>query len=209
MRKLNLVLTCVALLAVGALAQSLPTATLTVSNPFSGTALGASVAISGSTVAASGAVIVNGRAQGVIYVFTKPATAPWTDMTESAQLTIANGSVGAVGISGDGSIIASIGPGEVCVFVKPTSGWQGTITPVTTLLQSLPPKLWSSRAICGQSQLTRRGTPLSLALTTLEPRGISLAASRLQAYVNKARPTCGLSRLADGQRRTEPQKRPS
>jgi len=78
MRNLNLVFCGMAFLAAGALAQSLPTATLTTSNAVFAGQLGHSMAISGSTVAAAGPDGVD--------VFIKPSTALWTDMTESAHL---------------------------------------------------------------------------------------------------------------------------
>src|SRR2546425_7391392 len=83
MRNLELTLSSLVLLSIGALAQSQPTATLTSSNPIFGAVLGSQVAISGSTVV-SPADYQQGAPQDVaIFVFTKPATAPWTDMTES------------------------------------------------------------------------------------------------------------------------------
>ena len=83
------------MLSIGcAFAQSLPTATLTASDAAG--FLGSSVAISGSTVAAGApAATANGfDAQGIVYVFTKAATAPWPDMTESARLINPKGGPG-------------------------------------------------------------------------------------------------------------------
>jgi len=145
MRNLNLVLCGMALLATGVLAQSLPTATLTASDPVLGGQLGYSVAISGSTVAAAG--------PGKVYVFSKPSAAPWTDMTESAQLLAA---ASAVAINGDASVIVAGAPGvgefgTVYVFVRPDSGWHGTISPVATLTPGPPPKSWVLRGTVGGS----------------------------------------------------------
>jgi len=76
MHSLKSVWTLCLMLAVGAFAQSKPTATLTASTPTFDYQLGSCVAMSGSTIAACYA--------GSVLVFTKAATAPWTDMTESA-----------------------------------------------------------------------------------------------------------------------------
>jgi hypothetical protein len=115
--------------------------------------------MSGSTVAASGGAVVNGQFQRVVYVFTKPAASPWTDMTESAQLRAAGAapSLGSVGMSGDGNTIIALGPGEVCVFVKPAGGWQGTITPVAKLSQSLPPKSWILQGTLNSVAINAKG----------------------------------------------------
>jgi hypothetical protein len=133
-RTTSLILLC-ALFCISASAQSTPTATLTAASPISGGALGTSVAISGSTVAAGGG--------GIILVFTKPTSSPWSDMTESAQLKSAGTAIGGVlAINGDGSIIISCAPGGVQVFVKPEGGWHGVIFPTALLVQGAPPKYW-------------------------------------------------------------------
>lgn len=91
---------------------------------------GYSVAISGNTIVALGAYIVDGSAQQVACVFVKPAGG-WTNTTETADLTVSNLSAGselnAVAISGS-TIVAGAPnyngePGTAYVFVEPVGGW--------------------------------------------------------------------------------------
>jgi hypothetical protein len=94
---------------------------------------GESVSISGNTVAVGSD---NGNASSVLYVFVKPASG-WTNMTETARLTEANGTQGDgfggwVSISGDtivaGVPYATVGSnqqqGEALIFAKPAGGWK-------------------------------------------------------------------------------------
>lgn len=146
------------LFAVGVFAQSKPTATLTASDSVKSASVGASVAISGSTVAAGGVFFVNGQAQRVVYVFTKPTTAPWTDETESARL-IGGGS--SVAISGDGSVIVTVEVGsQVLIFLRPAAGWTGTITPTTVLTLSPPPTPWTIQGHLQGLSMNATGTTI-------------------------------------------------
>ena len=105
--------------------------------------LGFSVAVSGHTIVASAPfATVNGNAQqGAVYVFLAPKSG-WTNATQTAKLTIADGAAGdnlgasgglgsnGVGISGN-TIVAGAAalsgqphPGAVYVFVEPRGGWR-------------------------------------------------------------------------------------
>jgi hypothetical protein len=136
------------LTSVTLFSQTLPTAVLTPSNPTFANELGTCAAMSGSTVAACDA--------GVIYVFTKPANAPGTDMTESARL-LPGIPAASVAISGDANIIVAGCPqpngslGALYVFVKPQGGWKGTISPVALLQPGTPPKTWVLPGTVGYS----------------------------------------------------------
>jgi trimeric autotransporter adhesin len=83
-----------------------PTAQLTASDPTFPAQFGAGVAVNGTSivVGAPTAKVGTNTAQGAVYLFVQPATG-WTNMTETAKLTKANGrpfdTLGsAVGISG-------------------------------------------------------------------------------------------------------------
>jgi hypothetical protein len=147
--------------AVAAFAQSKPTATLSASDESFGASLGNSVSISGSTVAAgSPNALVNGQNQGAIYVYTKVASAPWGDMTESARLVTPAGHAGLgtyVAMSGDANTIVSTATGGIFVFVKPDGGWQGTILPVATMSPGPPQKPWVLQGTLGSVAINSKG----------------------------------------------------
>jgi hypothetical protein len=117
-------------------------ATLTPSNPQIAPAIGFGVAMAGDTIIA-GAPLVNSN-QGVIYLFEKPA-AGWSDMTETAQLSVTNipsdfailGENLALNPSGNEVVsgFLSGGPPDPLgyVFLKPAGGWQTTSTPTFAL----------------------------------------------------------------------------
>lgn len=140
-----------AFMTVCAFAQTQPIATLTVSDEATNpSGIGRSVAMSGSIVAAGAPLTtVNGHAsQGAVDIFTKAPSAPWTNMTESARLVVANGYTNsglgfAVAISGDGNVIAATDAGEGCwIFLKPAAGWTGTINAVGFLEAGPMPRPW-------------------------------------------------------------------
>ena len=157
MRRSILVLSFV-IVASAAHSQSTPAATLTASTPTFSAELGNSVAINGSTIAAGAPeAYTNGvfgyQNTGAVYVFTKAASAPWNDMTESAQLVVPNVLPGhrvgwSVAMSGDGSTIVLGAPGidsvsgEAYVFVRPDGGWHGTMNPIAALGPGPPPRPW-------------------------------------------------------------------
>jgi hypothetical protein len=114
------------------------TAELTPSDPVGSDALGTSVAISGSTIAAGAAdhTVGPNAQQGAVYVFDEPASG-WHDATENAELTASDGAPGdslgdSVAISGatiaagadSHTVGANSGQGAVYVFTEPASGWQ-------------------------------------------------------------------------------------
>jgi hypothetical protein len=121
------------------------TARLTASDGAADDSLGASVGISGDTVAAGagGAAVAGHADQGAAYVFAKPAGG-WADGVQSAKLTASDGGAGdalgggeefgqygAVAIDAD-TIVAGAGAadvgghadqGAVYVFTKPAGAW--------------------------------------------------------------------------------------
>jgi len=89
---------------------------------------GASVAISGNTVAVG---MADTSLPGAVYVFTKPA-AGWNNMTQTAKLTASDGTANnylgySLAISGNtivaGAPNANTYLGEAYVFVEPAGGW--------------------------------------------------------------------------------------
>jgi len=131
-------------LSVGAFGQTTPTAVLTAANPIQGAALGYYVAMSGSTVATTAMTRVSGKIVNAGFVYTKPAAAAWTDMTQSALLVPPDDNlVGPIAISGDGSIIVATSEQEgVYVFVRPAGGWQGMVNRIARLTFGPAPKPW-------------------------------------------------------------------
>jgi hypothetical protein len=115
-----------------------PLATLTPSNPQIIPGMGFGVAIAGDTIIA-GSPLANSD-QGIIYVFEKPV-AGWSNMTETAQLSVANipsdfailGEDLALNPAGNEVVSGylSSGPPDPLgyVFHKPAGRWQTTSTP--------------------------------------------------------------------------------
>jgi hypothetical protein len=129
-------------------------ATLTSTDPTSidgfATSFGWGVQVSGDTVlVGDSAGISPGGQPGVAYVFQRPA-AGWQDMTESARLVAAGGTLidapfpgghsSWLALSGDTVAIpatvsgpSSLSPEELLVYTRPPSGWAGTLTQNATL----------------------------------------------------------------------------
>ena len=91
--------------------------------------------------------------QGVAYVFLKPAGG-WVSSNSSAQLTAADGyQLGySVAISGDTIVVGARGDGisqqgSAYVFVKPTGGWNGTMTQSAKLTASISATLGFGYAV--------------------------------------------------------------
>jgi FG-GAP repeat len=115
-----------------------PLATLTPSNPQIIPGMGFGVAIAGDTIIA-GSPLANSD-QGIIYVFEKPA-AGWSNMTETAQLSVANipsdfailGENLALNPAGNEVVSGFLSSGSPdplgYVFLKPAGGWQTTSSP--------------------------------------------------------------------------------
>lgn len=101
-----------------------PTATLRANNKNRNDFLGSSVAISGSTIAAT--------ADGYVYLYLEPPGG-WKNMSESAVLSGSDGFDGFQSVSMTSDTVAAGGPyatvgsnafqGAVYVWVKPASGW--------------------------------------------------------------------------------------
>jgi len=109
------------------------TAKLTASDGRAQDGFGASVSISGNTVAvgAYNATVVNNSGQGAAYVFTEPGSG-WVDMTETAKLTASDGAAGdffglSISISGNTVVVGATQEntrsGAAYVFTEPVSGW--------------------------------------------------------------------------------------
>jgi hypothetical protein len=118
-----------------------------------GEGFGTSVAMSGNTIVVGAANTSNFNAPaaspGAAYVFVKPATG-WTDMTETAKLTASDGQPGdafgdSVSVSGNtvgvGAFFASDSSGNsfagrAYVFVRPQTGWTGSLHETAELTAS-------------------------------------------------------------------------
>lgn len=102
---------------------------------------GWAVSIFGDTIAvgAPNASINGNSLQGGVYVFVRPATAGWTNATQTAKLS---GSplefVNVLGqsVSIFGNTILAGGYGEAYVFVEPSGGWGNTTTQNASLSDS-------------------------------------------------------------------------
>jgi len=132
-------------------ANATQTATLVASDGRTGDLFGEAVAVSGETIVVAAPFHrVGGHSrQGEIYVFTKPAKGWSGVLTETARLTITDGSAddylgAALAVSGD-TIVAGayphrvgkrVGQGKVYVFAKPRSGWAGTLRQTGGLVAS-------------------------------------------------------------------------
>ena len=125
----------------GGWANATPTAEFTASDGAENEGLGQSVGVSGDTIVAGAPthkVGANTRV-GAAYVFVKPA-AGWADGTQSAELISFDGASEdffgtGVAISGDKIVVGAyrhrfgmIDPGAAYVFVRPSTGWAGTLT---------------------------------------------------------------------------------
>jgi hypothetical protein len=115
------------------------TAELTASNGAASDELGTSVAISGSTIVAGAPLRTVGANadQGLVYVFTEPASGGWTNATQTAELTASDATAtdefgAAVAISGSTIVVGT--PfrnnyrGAAWVYTEPAGGWVGTPT---------------------------------------------------------------------------------
>jgi hypothetical protein len=87
-------------------------------------ALGVSVAVSGSTIAAGApAATVNGNvAQGAVYVFTEP-TGGWVNSQQTAQLSASDGAGLGYSVAVSGSTIVAEAAEVLYVFTEPAGGW--------------------------------------------------------------------------------------
>ncbi len=112
---------------------------------------GSSISIHGDTVVVgAGLADVGGQAnQGAAYVFVKPIQGWSGNLTQVAKLVASDGAAldnfgGAVSVSGDtvvvGARAATVGAnaaqGAAYVFVKPSTGWAGTLTESAKLIAS-------------------------------------------------------------------------
>jgi FG-GAP repeat/Divergent InlB B-repeat domain len=78
--------------AAGGWVNTTQTAELTAGDGAADDLLGNSVALSGSTIAAGAPRHVrSGNDQGAVYVFTQPASGPWANATQAAELTASDG----------------------------------------------------------------------------------------------------------------------
>ncbi|HLJ46558.1 MAG TPA: hypothetical protein VKU01_11155 [Bryobacteraceae bacterium] len=119
-------------------------ATLTALGGNSGDVFGASVAISGNTIAVGAPEADVTR--GIIYVFVKPASG-WQNMTQTAELAASGSSMmGLYAFSGDTIVGGQLsctgngnfGPGALYVYVKPAGGWTNMSNPTATLADGNP-----------------------------------------------------------------------
>lgn len=125
-------------------ANATQTAELTPSDGVPDLGFGYHVAISGNTIVVDSAPLHAGVETRAEYVFVRP-TAGWTNMTETARLTlpVASG-LGSVAISGNTiavgagakTIGGNYGQGAVYLYVRPQSGWNNQVTPKVRLSAS-------------------------------------------------------------------------
>ncbi len=131
-------------------------------------ALGVSVAISGRTIVAGADLHAVGKdaEQGAAYVFARPASG-WRDATQAAELTDEDGESGELfghSVAAWGNTIVAGAPnrglansadeGAAYVFVRPASGWRGSLTQTAELTASDAAKdeaLGRSLAISGDT----------------------------------------------------------
>lgn len=148
-------------------------AKLTASFDQSGLFFGTSIAISGDTI------VIGQTDPGQALVFIKPKRG-WRNMTQAATLISSDenvcdfavsvaisGDTIAVGASQDAWWCSVKGPGAAYVFVKPASGWSGTLTPNAKLTASdgaVGDALGSSIGVSGKTVLS--GAPGSYPFTT-------------------------------------------
>jgi len=125
------------------------TAKIAASDGYVGDDFGASVGVSGNTVAVGApyAYISGNLEQGASYVFVQPQGG-WTNMTETAKLTASDGAAndilgGAIAIDGQTLVVGASGAtinggqsaGAAYVFVQPQGGW-ATMTQTAKLTAS-------------------------------------------------------------------------
>jgi hypothetical protein len=150
-------------------ANATQTAELTATDGAADNNLGSSVAISGDTIVAGapGHMVGSHTSQGAAYVFVKPASG-WAGgaSTQSAELTTTGGADddrlgSSVAISGD-TVVAGApghnagvsGQGAAYVFVKPASGWAGSLAQTAVLIANDPgadERLGNSVAVSGDT----------------------------------------------------------
>jgi hypothetical protein len=109
---------------------------------------GTSVAISSDTVVVGQIYTFTGNGVGVAFVFVKPKTGNWNNLTQAAVLVPSDGLstdlfAVSVAISGDTIVVGSppytgctCGPGRAYVYVKPAGGWSGQLTQTAELTAS-------------------------------------------------------------------------
>jgi hypothetical protein len=115
-------------------------AELTASDGADGDFFGFAVGISGNTVVvgAPDHAVGGSFQQGALYIFVRAAT-DWSDMTETAELTVSDGQTGdllgysvaiqdntVVGGAGNASPNGSTSEGAAYIFVQPNTGWATT-----------------------------------------------------------------------------------
>jgi hypothetical protein len=115
-------------------------AELTASDGADGDFFGFAVGISGNTVVvgAPDHAVGGSFQQGAVYIFVRAATG-WSDMTETAELTVSDGQTGdllgysvaiqgntVVGGAGNASPNGSTSEGAAYIFVQPDTGWATT-----------------------------------------------------------------------------------
>jgi hypothetical protein len=130
--------------SAGGWADATQTAELTASDGGAGDVIGASVAVSGSTIVAGAPDYYNGG-PGVVYEFTMPSAGGWADATQTAELTASDGNdqdeLGqSVAVSGS-TIVAgapshNTGVGAAYEFTMPSAGGWADATQTAELTAS-------------------------------------------------------------------------
>jgi len=143
-------------------------AELTPSDGVPGLSFGGSVAISGNTI------VIDAGLTGREYVFVEPESG-WTNMTETAQLSLPNGDgLGTVTITGNTIIAVGFPPDSsdcaLYVFVKPKSGWSSSAKPRARLSASTATN-YLGYALAFDGSTVVATTPSSSAYVFVEPVG--------------------------------------
>jgi hypothetical protein len=185
----------------GGWANMTQTAKLTASDGATGSFLGFSVSVSGSTIVAGapGGTVGTDSQQGAAYVFVEPAGG-WTDSIETAKLTASDGvALDALGssISIDGSTVIAGAPqasinknayqGAAYIFVAPANGWNSTTQTA---------KLTASTGLAGNGLGTSVSISGNTAVAGAPGVAVSARANQGAAYVY-VQPTNGWADMTE------------
>jgi hypothetical protein len=133
---------------------------------------GTSVAVAESVIAVGTPADKNDSANGVVFVFVKPAGGWKGNLTPTAKLTVPgviNNLLGtSVAISSDGQTIVAGGPntggiGGTYIFVEPEGGWVDMTEPTATLAPASGHEVGQSVAMSGDTIVVGENNSLTLA----------------------------------------------
>jgi hypothetical protein len=201
--------------STGGWVNATQTAELTASDGAEDDYLGASVAVSGSTILAGSELhTVNGHAeQGAVYVFSEPSTSGWVNATQTAELTASDGAEddelgSSVALSGATILAGAPGrlvnsharQGAVYVFSEPSTGGWVNATQTAELTASdgaAEDELGTSVAVSGSTIVA--GAPHDFTLGLAGPGRVYVFAEPAGGYIDgtTATQTAELTASAD------------